>query len=196
MIRYKVLEQFFYKKEFKFCIFVEKLSNFIIFLKQFYFKFISDPEWFFPDPYPDLDPAKSFGSVSIYGSGATTLISAPLGPDPKDECMTMTLYLGEGAYAGGAVVANIVQNECMTMIFFSLGEGADAGGTVIADIVQNECMTMIFFYLGEGADAGGTVVANIVQNECMTMLFFYLGEGADAGGTVVANIVQNDHHRH
>ncbi len=47
------------------------------------------------------------------------------------------------------------------MIFY-LGKGADAGGAVVANIVQDECMTMIL-YLGEGADASGTVVANIVE---------------------------------
>jgi hypothetical protein len=49
------------------------------------------------------------------------------------------------------------------MIFY-LGEGADAGRAIVANIVQNECMTMTF-YLGEGADAGGAVVANIMQND-------------------------------
>jgi hypothetical protein len=38
----------------------------------------------------------------------------------------------------------------MTMIYYRyLGEGADAGGTVVADIVQNECMTMIFSTLAK-----------------------------------------------
>jgi hypothetical protein len=51
--------------------------------------------------------------------------------------MTMIHYLGEGAYAGGTVVADIVQYEYMTLTFY-LGEGADAGGTVVANIVQND----------------------------------------------------------
>ncbi len=71
MKRYKLFREFFFIKwnfYFKLSIFVERLSNFISYLDQFYFKFVSNPElpgsgsgsgMIFP-PYPD--PAKSFGS--------------------------------------------------------------------------------------------------------------------------------------
>ncbi len=45
--------------------------TYILYRVIFYFKFISDPElpgsgMIFPDPYPDPDPAKSFGSDRIH----------------------------------------------------------------------------------------------------------------------------------
>ncbi len=61
---------FFYKKKYIFLTehFCREIDKFYQFLEKFYFKFISDTELprsgmiCFPEPCPDPDPAKSFGS--------------------------------------------------------------------------------------------------------------------------------------
>ncbi len=65
----------FYKMEFLFLnwVFCWEIGKFISFSEYFYFEFVSDPElpgsrsgMIFPNPYPDPDPAKSFGSDRIW----------------------------------------------------------------------------------------------------------------------------------
>jgi hypothetical protein len=68
---------------FKLRIFVEKLSNFLSLFFQSSLVFFRIRNDLFPDPYPDPDPAKSFGSdrIRIHNTILTTV------PDVEEKCL-------------------------------------------------------------------------------------------------------------